>query len=346
MRGFLMTRKIKFSIEKNLSTAIAETLAAGSALVGQLKIEAIPLNKVELDPENPRDLAITLADIRNDLNQADVDYERKQQEYNNLRSFSEEIKEDGLINPITVYQRDDGYRLIAGERRTLACTIAGLTHVPARILAQPPTEYKLSRLQWHENQNRLNLTLWENLQGLNRLLKTYITNVEPDAEVTPTLIAKIASCSVPHASNFAALLAEPTNSQLLETVRSNAIKNLEKAALIAKTERDDVRDQLLKECVDGATLDTMKKLAKSSVNAEKKSTSTPATVNKKPGRAAAQVNLGKTKSINAARIIFESVTERPEFEDLKKRCGNINWEDYGSVSSALHQLLQLLEKAK
>jgi len=51
-----------------------------------------------------------------------------------LRELSESIKENGLIQPIVVGEHSPTeYELVAGERRLLACKMAGLTEVPVYI---------------------------------------------------------------------------------------------------------------------------------------------------------------------------------------------------------------------
>ena len=50
-----------------------------------------------------------------------------------LIELSESIKEKGIIQPVIVRKIDDGYELIAGERRTRAAKKAGFDMVPAII---------------------------------------------------------------------------------------------------------------------------------------------------------------------------------------------------------------------
>ncbi len=50
-----------------------------------------------------------------------------------LRDLVQSIKEKGLIQPVVVRPRGDGYELIAGERRLRAAKELGISHVPAII---------------------------------------------------------------------------------------------------------------------------------------------------------------------------------------------------------------------
>ena len=50
-----------------------------------------------------------------------------------LAELAASLKSNGLIQPIIVRKTEDGYQLVAGERRLRAAKIAGLTSIPAII---------------------------------------------------------------------------------------------------------------------------------------------------------------------------------------------------------------------
>lgn len=68
-----------------------------------------------------------------------------------LEDLSRSIKEYGVLQPLVVNRRGDGYELIAGERRLRAAKLAGLTTVPV-ILRQA------------DEQKKLEIALIENIQ--------------------------------------------------------------------------------------------------------------------------------------------------------------------------------------
>ena len=47
-----------------------------------------------------------------------------------LAELAESIRRHGIIQPLSVRRRDDGWELIAGERRLRAAKLAGLQTVP------------------------------------------------------------------------------------------------------------------------------------------------------------------------------------------------------------------------
>ena len=52
---------------------------------------------------------------------------------NGLEELAKSIEEHGVIQPVIVRKLGDKYELIAGERRTKASAIAGLTTIPAIV---------------------------------------------------------------------------------------------------------------------------------------------------------------------------------------------------------------------
>jgi ParB family transcriptional regulator, chromosome partitioning protein len=68
-----------------------------------------------------------------------------------LDELAESIRQHGLLQPLLVSQQEDGYALIAGERRWRAAQAAGLATVPALVREVTPRE-------------QLELALVENLQ--------------------------------------------------------------------------------------------------------------------------------------------------------------------------------------
>ena len=79
-------------------------------------------------PAPPADVLVTELDIAalapNELQP------RLQMDDARLEELTESIRSHGVIQPIVVRKSDDGYRIIAGERRWRAAKRAGLTRVP------------------------------------------------------------------------------------------------------------------------------------------------------------------------------------------------------------------------
>jgi ParB/RepB/Spo0J family partition protein len=92
-------------------------------------------------------VTVELKDIIKDNYRQEIDKER-------LKSLSENIKENGILQPPGVYYMEDGsIGLIYGKRRTLAAEMAGLTTIEA-YLYEGITEAQIEELSIIENVQR------------------------------------------------------------------------------------------------------------------------------------------------------------------------------------------------
>lgn len=111
------------------------------------KVVEIPIEKIIPNPSQPR----------REFPQTELD------------SLSESIKENGLLQPISVRHLGAGkYELIAGERRLRACRIAGLRTVSSII--QDCDERQSAIFAILENLQRQDLQLFEEAEGIARLI--------------------------------------------------------------------------------------------------------------------------------------------------------------------------------
>ena len=89
-----------------------------------------------------------------------------------LKQLSDSIQASGIIQPLAVRKAPDGsYQLIAGERRLKAAVMAGLRRIPC-ILHKTDDE-TAALYSVIENLQRSNLTVFEEAQGINRLIAEY-----------------------------------------------------------------------------------------------------------------------------------------------------------------------------
>jgi ParB family chromosome partitioning protein len=275
------------------------------------------------------------------LNKSDKDYSRKLEEKSSLLTLANSINEQGIINPIMVYKFGDKYRLIAGERRTLASIIAGKAEVQAKILDTKPDELKISLLQWMENVERKDLSLWERLRNLEKILISQAHQQGLSAsDVTATDLSRLLGCSLPHAMNYIAVLT--ADKKVKELVKANKIKNLEKAALIAAIKTDHTKLAAIEACLTGATLKKLKGIA--TQDKMTKAVTKPQLQPSTRGRQANLVNLGSTRKVSVARLIIDSILSHEKVNHLKQHFSDLNWSDYKSINHAFKQLLKTIEK--
>ena len=96
-----------------------------------------------------------------------------------LRELAASIRRHGILQPLTVRRRGDGWELVAGERRLRAARLAGLETVPC-IEAEVDSRQS-ALLALVENLQRRDLDFWEEAAALRKLIDTYHISQEEAA---------------------------------------------------------------------------------------------------------------------------------------------------------------------
>lgn len=336
-----MAKKKVFQISDALTEGLEDTITAAHNYSGELLVEVIPIKKIETDPENPRELALSMHDLHHGISDLDQDQERKIQELEGLQSLANSIRDQGIINPIVVYKFGEKYRLVAGERRTLASILAGKSEIQAKILDTKPNELKISLLQWIENVERADLTLWERLRNLEKIANIYSAKKGTSiVNITITELSNLIGCSKPHAMNYKAVLV--ADDTLKNLIRDNKIRNLEKAALISNIQTPIAKQQTIEACLAGASLKKLKMISEQQDSKLASRQVSKPTL--KRGRQALSVNFGGTKSINAAKIVIDSLLQNESLSHFSDFFSDIDWNDYKSLTDTFKHLLRTLEE--
>lgn len=90
-----------------------------------------------------------------------------------LAELTESIREKGLLQPLLVRPRGEGYELVAGERRWRAAQLAGLAEVP--VVIRDLADREALELALIENLQREDLNPVEEALGYQRLLEMDMT---------------------------------------------------------------------------------------------------------------------------------------------------------------------------
>jgi ParB family chromosome partitioning protein len=143
--GEILT-EVEEAYEKDLSDVNSFELEAKGAKIDELLIESISAN-----PFQPR----------------------KHFDEAALEQLSQSIVEHGLLQPIVVMEKEDGYLLIAGERRLRAHKLAKLTHIKAIIASVDIDDIKLRELALIENIQRENLNAIELAKSYAELIDVH-----------------------------------------------------------------------------------------------------------------------------------------------------------------------------
>ncbi len=159
-----------------------------------------------------------------------------------LQELSESILRYGIINPLTVRRKGEAYELVAGERRLRAARLAGLPEVPCIILDIDMEESGLIALV--ENLQRRDLDLWEEAEGLNRLIRLFGLSQEECAR----RIGKSQSA----VANKLRLLKLPQD--VLEGLRDGGLSERHGRALLRLKDEQAQRAALARFLKDGMTV--------------------------------------------------------------------------------------------
>ncbi len=93
-----------------------------------------------------------------------------------LKELADSIREKGLLQPLLVRPKGEGYEVVAGERRYRAALLAGLTEVPA--LVRDLTDQEALEIALVENLQREDLSPVEEARGYQALLGMGLTQEE------------------------------------------------------------------------------------------------------------------------------------------------------------------------
>ncbi len=320
---------------------ISQSLQIANNYAGELTIEVLPLDKIELDPDNARELALTLHDAINGINKDDPAYERKRQDWKSLESLAKTIHDGQLINPIFVYRYGNKCRLIAGERRTLSSAIAGKKEIIARIASQRPVGTKLRILQWVENHERSELSLSERIASLEAILQEHYNenkNTHNKEGITAKLLADLTGMSTTQARRYILILN--SNQDIRNAINTGSIDNIKLIELICSTENLEDQQEIFSQALDGKTFDYISQLKKQLESAKK---------SKKPlrGRKRVKIAIGSVKpnilKIIVDALISSNVLKAETLKQMNQINGNIKWENSELVGKEFKKIISLLD---
>ena len=119
----------------------------------------------------PEDKSDSVVELKiNDIS-PNVDQPRKIFNEEALNELAASIKENGVIQPIIVQKKGDGYIIVAGERRWRAARIAGLKVIPA--IVRELTDQQTLEQALIENLQREDLNPLEEAFAMDNLLKSH-----------------------------------------------------------------------------------------------------------------------------------------------------------------------------
>ncbi len=98
-----------------------------------------------------------------------------------LQELAASIRIHGVLQPLSVRRGENGFELIAGERRLRASQLAGLTEVPCIIMTMDDKESGMAAML--ENLQRQDLDFAEEAAGIARLMEAWNMSQEQVARL-------------------------------------------------------------------------------------------------------------------------------------------------------------------
>ncbi len=165
------------------------------------------------------------------------DQPRKAFDENAMNDLANSIREHGVISPIVVNRRMDGYMIIAGERRYRAAKLAGLTTIPA--IVREYSEKEIQEISLIENLQREDLNPIEAAYGMKKLMEEYA--------LTQEMLAERLGKSRPAIANTLRLLT--LADEVIALVREGKLSSGHARALVSVPKEEQAA--LALECVKG-----------------------------------------------------------------------------------------------
>ena len=109
--------------------------------------------------------------MKTSLLQAGAGQPRRQFDPESLQTLADSIRRHGVMQPIMVRPIENGFEIVAGERRFRAAQMAGLETVP--VIARELSDQEAMVLALVENIQRAELNPAEQSRGISRLIKEF-----------------------------------------------------------------------------------------------------------------------------------------------------------------------------
>ncbi len=239
-----------------------------------------------------------------------------------LQELAQSISEHGVLQPLIVRTAEDGYELIAGERRLAASIEAGLTEVPVIVIEALDSE--ALELALVENLQREDLNILEEAEGYQMLVTRFGLTQEQIAErvgkarvsVTNTMrilslpheikaMLSAGSLTAGHAKIISGLDME--EEQLLyarKTVNENlSVRNLEK--LIQKVRRMPRKPRASHDDIPGSHITYLSEKLHSHFSTAVRITSCKTYANGKKGKGTVELDFYSNEDLDRILDLFD-----------------------------------------
>jgi ParB/RepB/Spo0J family partition protein len=243
-----------FSTNTVHSRQRSEILSRGAREIGTLHTDQVPIELIEPDPANPRELPFGLTEVKHYLNTGEPPT-NSTESWEDLLALAETVRSSGVVQLISIYKYTDKYRIATGERRYLASLLAGLTTIPARIYTEKPKNLRL--LQYIENFHREEPSLWGRVHNIREIINEWRAE-NPNDTLTGERLGELVATSATQGRQYLALARAPEDVDT--AIKSGRLNNLDKAAMIARLEDPRQRAEALRKVEEGSFAEENRKV--------------------------------------------------------------------------------------
>jgi len=321
-------KKFRFG-STSVTEAIGDVVRRGQTGHGDLHYDRVDLDRIEPDPENPRQLQLTDDEF---ARLSDADWVRKARAGDDLddrtrvlvrlRDLADSMIENDVLEPIRVFRHGSRYRIAYGERRYWGARLAGLKDIPARISDQRPS--KVRTLQLVENLHRDDLDLAARMRNVIAVLG----ELAEEGEATAERFGGLVGMGERNARRYFRVATGPQD--VVDAVLGGKIvRDLAAAASVSAIGDDARRLAVLANLGSGMSLVDALEAVERAFNPPQKQAR---------GRPATKVTLGTTANAGVVREIMQRVLGKDALPDLE-------WDDYRAVSKAWKAFLADLERS-
>lgn len=324
---------------------------------GRLNLELIPLEKIVMDPGNPRTEGIDPAPLvkrmpdflvidpeHKDFDQAaldafDAEMEKGVREvvqravdtsapvdaqilFNGLASFRSNIRRIGVKQPIEVKRisdRPEKYQIIYGHRRYLASLLAGERNIPARVVGAGSKE-KL--VQTSENLMQESLSLAQALKAFSQTLES----LEIPLDSSYRTVGELTGYSKTQVQRYMSILRN-SSPELMKAISEGLVQSLKEAHKIS----------CLTKSKQVAAIVNMSNIEVSRASASAAKTASKTTSKKAFGRPRTVITTPRFKESAVVRKIIACMNPSVNLDE-------IDWDDLNSVQMVWDETIKLLEK--
>ena len=166
-----------------------------------------------------------------------------------IAELADSIRQHGLIQPIVVRPMEEGYQIVAGERRWRACRMLGMSDVP--VVVKDFTDEETAQIALIENIQRQDLNPVEEAAAYRALMDEY--------GMTQEALSKAVGKSRSAIANSVRLLNLPD--EIVEMLRKGKL-SAGQAKAVASADSEDTMLEIAKLAADGKiTVRGIEKLA-------------------------------------------------------------------------------------